>query len=185
MYVRGTSTTVKNTWPISPKIGKLDRVQTTPRPRGRPPGPGRHARQGIDWKECAPPPGGCGIEKPLAEFYVTRSGAARSLCKECHLREERANRQVRVGRAVFVGELRVLVRIQPPKPEPPSHAPPPRHWPRYGSTPLCSRGEHPWPIETACRGYEVLGCGGWEPHVHRKCLAHACEEIEGMPRRLR
>jgi hypothetical protein len=183
MYVNGTNTAVRNKVSFLPITESLDNVQTTRR-RGRPPGrPFRRARQGPGWKECAPPPGGCGLEKQLSEFYFTRSGIARALCKECARREASVNCQVASGRAVFIGVARILVRLPPPEPKPPP--PPPRHWPRYGSTPLCSRGEHPWPIETACRGYEVLGCGGWEPHVHRKCLAHACEEIEGMPRRLR
>jgi hypothetical protein len=166
-----------------PTMRKLDGVQTTPR-HGRPPGrPFRRARQGPGWKECAPPPGGCGLEKPLSEFYVRRSGIARAICKACAVREMTANSLVRSGRAVFIGVARILVRLPPPEPKP--LPPPPRHWPRYGSTPLCSRGEHPWPIETTCRGYEALECGGWEPHVHRRCLSHACEEIESMPRGLR
>jgi len=169
--------------------GKLDRIAVRPNTwrSGRPLGRSSKGHS-PETKFCSPPPRGCGLELPLTDFYrqpqqyYGRPGP-RARCKLCCTREAHDNRIVRAGRAVFIGVERILVRLPPPEPKPPP--PPPRHWPRYGSTPLCSRGEHPWPIETACRGYEVLGCGGWEPHVHRRCVAHACEEIEGMPGRLR
>lgn len=53
-------------------------------------------------------------------------------------------------------------------------------WPAYGTTPICPRGRHAWPIEVPCRGYVALDCEGTGPHVHKRCVVHSCEEIEAV-----
>ena len=55
-------------------------------------------------------------------------------------------------------------------------APPP-----FDTTPRCPRADHAWPTERLCRGYEILGCDGLGPHVHRRCMIHAAETTEQAP----
>jgi hypothetical protein len=146
-------------------------------------------------KRCAPPPQGCGLEKDLSDFYGNRiqesTGHVVLLyrCKECTKKASRDTRLIRRGGGMFawVGEERVLV-VFPVEPMfVLAHEPEPEamRFPLWGTTPLCYRGDHEWPVETVCRGYEALGCYGEGTHVHRRCVAHSCEEIEQAPAALR
>jgi hypothetical protein len=53
--------------------------------------------------------------------------------------------------------------------------------PPFDTTPRCPRADHAWPTERLCRGYEILGCDGLGPHVHRRCMIHAAETTEQAP----
>jgi hypothetical protein len=139
----------------------------------------------------------CGREKNAVEFYRHRFSPLGgrpmlfSTCKPCFVVaviERRARARVRFDAAhphvVFLRSegISVKVHVAPAFVAPPIVEP---AFPAWGTTPLCSRGNHEWPIETTCRGYEALGCGGAGAHVHLSCLAHACEVIEAAPAMLR
>jgi hypothetical protein len=143
-------------------------------------------------KRCTGP---CGLDKRVGEFYSHHTSAISGnvilfgICKSCLIKVNlERKRRIRppLSRTIFNANNRgfwMAVRLQEPVFVPPPIVEP--SFPPWGSTPLCSRGDHEWPIETLCRGYEALGCEGAEPHVHRACLVHSCETIEQAPWPLR
>lgn len=179
-------------WPTSG-----DRVMPSPQVRGGvAEGRNRLVRENRrQTKRCSDPPLGCGRERDLSDFYdkriVESTGhiISRYRCKECTKEASRTARLISRGRAIFlVRDTERILVVFPVEPEfVLEHEPEPEtsRFPMYGVTPLCSRGDHEWPIETVCRGYEALGCEGAGPHVHRRCVAHSCEEIEMAPMGLR
>ena len=74
-------------------------------------------------------------------------------------------------------------RVERSQPEPAFSAPSQvrRTLPGFDTTPRCLRADHAWSMERLCRGYEILGCDGVGPHIHRKCMIHACETTEQAP----